>query len=181
MSKTKELIGNYRKRRAEQAPNNIDGAVVERVESFKFLGVHITSKLSWSKHTKTVVKRARQNLFPLGRLKDFAWVPRSSKGCTAAPSRASCPVASPPDMATARHPIVRRYRGYCVRPSTSLGPSFLASRTYILGGVRGWPKKLSKTPVIQVIDCILCYRTASGTGAPSLGAKGSSTASTPKP
>ena len=28
------------------------------VESFKFLGVHITNKLTWSKHTKTVVKRA---------------------------------------------------------------------------------------------------------------------------
>ena len=42
-----------------------------RVESFKFLGVHITNKLSWSKYTKTVVKRARQNLFPLRRLKRF--------------------------------------------------------------------------------------------------------------
>ena len=40
-------------------------AGVERVESLKFLGVHITSKLSWSKHTKTVVKRARQHLFSL--------------------------------------------------------------------------------------------------------------------
>ena len=38
-----------RKRRAKQAPIIIDGAVVERVESFKFLGVHITNELSWSK------------------------------------------------------------------------------------------------------------------------------------
>jgi hypothetical protein len=64
VSKTKELIVDYKKRRAEQAPINIDRAVVERVESFKFLGVHITNELSWSKHTKTVVNRARQNLFP---------------------------------------------------------------------------------------------------------------------
>ena len=41
--------------------------------------------------------------------------------------------------------------------------------------------KLSETPVTQVIDCFLCYRTASGTGAPSLGPKGSLTASTLKP
>ena len=89
-SKTKELIMDYRKRQAEQAPININRAVVERVESFKFLGVHITNELSWSKHTKTVVKRARQNLFPLRRLKRFlSWVPRSSKASTAAPSRAS--------------------------------------------------------------------------------------------
>ena len=33
VSKTKELIVDYRKRRAEQAPINIDGAVVEQVES----------------------------------------------------------------------------------------------------------------------------------------------------
>ena len=44
VSKTKELIVDYKKRLAEQAPINIDGAVVERVESF-----HITNELSWSK------------------------------------------------------------------------------------------------------------------------------------
>ena len=69
--KTKELIVDYRKMRAEQAPININEAVVERVESFKILSVHITNKLSWSKQTKTVVKRARQNLFHLRRLKIF--------------------------------------------------------------------------------------------------------------
>ena len=39
VSKTKELIVDHRKRRAEQAPINIAWAVVERVESFKLLGV----------------------------------------------------------------------------------------------------------------------------------------------
>jgi hypothetical protein len=80
---TKEMIVDYRKRRTEHAPILIDGAVVEQVESFKFLGVHFTNKLVLSKHTKTVVKR--------------------------------------------------------VRPSTSLGPSFLPSRTSTPGGVRGRP------------------------------------------
>ena len=42
----------------KHGPIDIDGAVVEQVESFKFLGVHITNKLTWSKHTKTVMKRA---------------------------------------------------------------------------------------------------------------------------
>jgi hypothetical protein len=69
MIKIKEIIVNYRKRRTEHAPILIDGAAVEQIESFKFLGVHITNKLSWSKHTKTVVKRARQSLFPLRKLK----------------------------------------------------------------------------------------------------------------
>jgi hypothetical protein len=79
VSKTKEMIMDYRKRRAEQAPINIDGAVVERVGSFKFVGVHITNELSRSKHTKTVVTRARQHLFPLRRLKTFAMGPQILK------------------------------------------------------------------------------------------------------
>ena len=53
--KTKEMIVDYRKRKTEHTPILIDGAVVEQIESFKFLGVHITNKLS--KHTKTVVMR----------------------------------------------------------------------------------------------------------------------------
>jgi hypothetical protein len=57
MIKTKKMIVDYRKSRTEHAPILIDGAVAEQVESFKFLGVHI-NKQTWSKHTKTVVKRA---------------------------------------------------------------------------------------------------------------------------
>ena len=55
---TNKMIVDYRRRRAEHTPILIDRAVLEQVESFKFLGVHITDELSWSKHTKTVVKRA---------------------------------------------------------------------------------------------------------------------------
>ena len=89
VSKTKGLIVDYKKRRAEQAPINIDRAEVEQVESSKILGVHITNKLSWSKHTNTIVKRAQQNLSPSGDWQYLAWVPKSSKTSTAAPSRAS--------------------------------------------------------------------------------------------
>ena len=46
MIKTKEMIVDYRKRRTEDAPILIDGAVVEQVKSFKFFGVHITKKLT---------------------------------------------------------------------------------------------------------------------------------------
>ena len=52
---------------------------MEQVESFKFLVVHITNKLTWSKHTKTVVKRAQQNPFPLRRLKRFGMGPQILK------------------------------------------------------------------------------------------------------
>jgi hypothetical protein len=55
------------------------GAVVERVESFKFLGVHITKDLSWSKHTNTVVKWARQHH---SEAENICLRSRSSKSCT---------------------------------------------------------------------------------------------------
>ena len=78
VSKTKEMIEHYRKRRAEQAPINIDGDEVERVESFKFLGVHITNKLSRSKH-KTIMKRCMSTPFPLKRLKRLGMGPQILK------------------------------------------------------------------------------------------------------
>ena len=49
------------------------------IKTKKFLGVNITNKLSWSKHTKTVVKRARQILFPRRRLKRFDMGPQILK------------------------------------------------------------------------------------------------------
>jgi hypothetical protein len=76
--KTKEMTVDYRKRRAEKATIYIDRAEVEWVESFKFLGVHITNKLSWSKHTKTDMKRA-QHIFPLRRLRRFGMGPQILK------------------------------------------------------------------------------------------------------
>jgi hypothetical protein len=46
VTKSKEMIVDYRKRRTDHAPILIDGAVEEQVDSFKFLGVHITNKLN---------------------------------------------------------------------------------------------------------------------------------------
>jgi hypothetical protein len=57
--KTKEMIVDYRKRTVEHTPILIDGVVVEQIESFKFLGVHITNKLSWCippKETQNVLQ-----------------------------------------------------------------------------------------------------------------------------
>ena len=47
VNKTKEMIVDFRKQQREHSPIHIDGIVVEKVESFKFLGVHITDKLKW--------------------------------------------------------------------------------------------------------------------------------------
>jgi hypothetical protein len=110
VSKTKEMIVDYRTRRADYTPIHIDRAVVERAESLKFLDVHITNKLSWSKHTKTVVKRARQHLFPLRRLKRFGMGPQTFKKLYSCIQLHHRLVASQAGMATPRHPTARRYR-----------------------------------------------------------------------
>ena len=72
------MIVEYRNKRTEHAPILIKGDVVDLFESFRFLGFHITNKLKWSKHTKTV-KRARQSLFPLRKLKRFGMGPEILK------------------------------------------------------------------------------------------------------
>jgi hypothetical protein len=60
INKTKELMVNFRKPQREHAPIHIDGTAVEKVDSFKFLCVHITDDLKWSTHTDSVVKKAQR-------------------------------------------------------------------------------------------------------------------------
>ncbi|XP_077570041.1 uncharacterized protein LOC144194692 [Stigmatopora nigra] len=60
--KTKEIILDLRKRSTGLAPLLINGVCVDRVQSFKFLGVHVTDKLFWSKSTTAVVKKAPKRL-----------------------------------------------------------------------------------------------------------------------
>ena len=95
---------------------------MEQVESFKFLGVHITNKLTGSKHTKTVVNRARQNLFPLFTIKSIL------TGCITA-WYGNC-------AASDRKALQRVVR---MAQYITKGLSSLPSRTSIPGGVRGRP------------------------------------------
>ncbi|KAI4886925.1 hypothetical protein NFI96_030443 [Prochilodus magdalenae] len=76
VNKTKELVVDFRKQERVHTPITINGAAVERVSSFKFLGVHITEELTWTEHTTQVVKKAQQRLFFLRRLRRFGMDPR---------------------------------------------------------------------------------------------------------
>ena len=63
-SKTKEVIVDYRKsRKTEHAPLLIYGEEVERVNNTKFLGIHISSDLTWSLNTSHVVKKGPTKTF----------------------------------------------------------------------------------------------------------------------
>jgi len=45
-----------------QSPLQINGVAMERVDDYKYLGVWITSNLSWSKHISEVCHKARQKV-----------------------------------------------------------------------------------------------------------------------
>ncbi len=51
IDKTKELVVDFRRQSREHTPITIYKTPVERVNSFKFLSVHITEDLTWSAHT----------------------------------------------------------------------------------------------------------------------------------
>ncbi len=85
IDKTKELVVDFRRQSREHTPITIDKTPVERVNSFKFLGVHITEDLTWSTHTDAVLKKSHQRLFFLRRLRKFGMSPsilRSFYTCT---------------------------------------------------------------------------------------------------
>ncbi|XP_062872149.1 regulator of complement activation group 2 gene 1 [Trichomycterus rosablanca] len=68
--KTKELIVAFRKTRScTHLPVLINSDEVERVSSFKFLGIHISEDLSWTHNTSCLLKKAQQRLYFLRRLK----------------------------------------------------------------------------------------------------------------
>ncbi len=72
VSKTKELIVDFRKRHLRPyTPLMISGTPVERVSSFKYLGVNISEDLTWTTHIQTQVKKARQRLYHLRQLRKF--------------------------------------------------------------------------------------------------------------
>ncbi len=52
-------------------PLMISGTPVERVSSFKYLGVNISEDLTWTAHIQTQVKKARQRLYHLRQLRKF--------------------------------------------------------------------------------------------------------------
>ncbi len=65
VSKNKKLIVDFRKRQQRPyTPLLISGTPVERVSSFKFLGVNISEDLTWIAHIQTQVMKARNKTVP---------------------------------------------------------------------------------------------------------------------
>ncbi len=69
VSKTKEVVMDFRRNSVNHPPLTIDSSTVERVSSTKFLGVHITEDLTWTTNITSFSKKAQQWLHFLHRLK----------------------------------------------------------------------------------------------------------------
>ena len=71
VSKTKEIIVNFHRKKTPIHPLSLNGVEVEQVESFIFLGTTISSDLSWGKNTLCITKKAQQRLYFLRQFRRF--------------------------------------------------------------------------------------------------------------
>ena len=62
VSKTKEMCIDLRRNRTVISPIVINGEPVEQVDSFKYLGVTLDEKLSFTEHVTAVQKKSQQRL-----------------------------------------------------------------------------------------------------------------------
>ena len=71
VSKTKEMVFDFRKTKTEIEPICIHGTRVETVTDFKYLGTFIDSNLNWKTNTQRLVAKANQRMYFIRKLKSF--------------------------------------------------------------------------------------------------------------
>ena len=71
VSKTKEMIIDFRRNKTIIEPITIKNVDVEQISNFKFLGTHVCNDLSWNVNCTTLLKKARQRLYFLRQLKSY--------------------------------------------------------------------------------------------------------------
>ena len=71
ISKTKELIIDFRLKKDPLLPIIIKDQAVSQVRSYKYLGVTIDDQLKWDKHASNVFKKANKRLYFLRKLRQF--------------------------------------------------------------------------------------------------------------
>ena len=72
VSKTKELVIDFRKKKnVPIIPVKMKGVDIEMVDTYKYLGVTIDNKLTWSHHIDKVYSKTQSRLFFLRKLRSF--------------------------------------------------------------------------------------------------------------
>ena len=70
-TKTKEMVVDFRRSQPPLLPVSIGGVSVEVVNTYKYLGVHLDSKLDWSANIDAIYKKGQSRLYFLRRLRSF--------------------------------------------------------------------------------------------------------------
>ena len=65
------MFTDFRKNQRCLKPVYITGESVERVETYKYLGVVFDSKLNWKENINTVLKRVNTRMYCLRKLRSF--------------------------------------------------------------------------------------------------------------
>ena len=76
VSKTKEMLIDFGKKHPHYEPIMIKGSEVQRVQSYKYLGVLMDDKLDWHLHIDSVVKKLHKRMCCLRKLKSFDVSPK---------------------------------------------------------------------------------------------------------
>ena len=63
VTKTKEMLFDFRRNKPEVTNIQIDNSEVECVKSYKYLGVNIESNAKWDSHVHSQIKKANQRLY----------------------------------------------------------------------------------------------------------------------
>ena len=75
VSKTKEMVIDFRQARSDPQPVDINGSAVARDETYKCLGIVLNNKLSWGDHVDFIVKKFNSRMYCLRKLNSFHITP----------------------------------------------------------------------------------------------------------
>ena len=70
-SKTKEMVIDFHRKPSHTPLLNIQGLDIERVRTYKYLGVHLNNRLDWTDNTDSLYKKGQCRLYLLRRLASF--------------------------------------------------------------------------------------------------------------
>ena len=71
VSKTKELVIDFSRKNTVLDQIIINGEPVERVQSYKYLGIILDEKLSWNQNLDYIVKKSHTRMYCLRKLRSF--------------------------------------------------------------------------------------------------------------
>ena len=71
VSKTKEMIIDFRQKKNDPLPITINGEQVDIVRTYKYLGFTMDNRLNWHEHVQNLCKKLNQRMYFLRKLRSF--------------------------------------------------------------------------------------------------------------